>query len=317
MRDSSELVDLGGAAAVLASAAGSGLLQALLERPAGADGYAAELGLDPGATALVLDALQALGVAERSDGEYAASQALHLIADLNGDGNVAALWSHLPSFLSDGEPLVTMNGNAGERGDAYRDVVARLAVMFAPSAEELAARLDGDPARILDIGAGSGIWSLKMAAGSEAARVTALDLPEVLPNFLTLAGELGLDERVETIAGDYLETELPGGFDRVVLANVLHLEPEPRARALVARAARALAPGGELVIIDALAGETPEQRQAQALYALHLAMRTRGGRNHPREEVEAWCREAGLEPARLIAMDVPPRALAALVASPA
>jgi SAM-dependent methyltransferase len=83
-------------------------------------------------------------------------------------------------------------------------------------------------------------------------------------------------------------------FDRILLANVLHLEPPHSARSLLRRMTAALAPGGELVVIDALAGGDPARDRARSIYALHLAMRTRRGRVHSRAEVERWCREAGL-----------------------
>jgi hypothetical protein len=99
-------------------------------------------------------------------------------------------------------------------------------------------------------------------------------------------------------------------FDRVVLANVLHLEPEGGARSLVARVATALKPDGDLVVVDALS----DHSLARAIYSLHLAMRTHAGRAHPRQAIEHWCRDAGLTESRLVSFGGHQDALAALVA---
>jgi ubiquinone/menaquinone biosynthesis C-methylase UbiE len=132
--------------------------------------------------------------------------------------------------------------------------------------------------RVLDVGAGSGVWSLAMCARSPGTRVTALDLPAVLPGFLDRAERLGLAERIEAIPGDCHSTELhAASVDRIVLANILHLESPAHAAALMARIVPALKRGGELVVIDCLAKEGGARETARAIYALHLAMRTDGG----------------------------------------
>ena len=118
------------------------------------------------------------------------------------------------------------------------------------------------------------------------------------------AAEMGVSGRVATIEGDMHIVAIPQGqWDLVVIANVLRLEPADRARALVARAAGALRPGGSLLVVDALASGNPAAEQARAVYALHLAMRTRSGRVHTASELSRWMQDAGCEPPREIRFD--------------
>jgi ubiquinone/menaquinone biosynthesis C-methylase UbiE len=153
-----------------------------------------------------------------------------------------------------------------------------------------------------------------MAERTDAAQITAIDLPQVLPAIEERAESLGLRGRVKLIAADYHSIELPSeAFDRVLLANVLHLEPPRSARSLVRRVAPALAPAGELVVIDVLVEGDPTGDRARSIYALHLAMRTSRGRVHPRAEVARWCRDAGLREGELVTLSAPPRALGALI----
>jgi ubiquinone/menaquinone biosynthesis C-methylase UbiE len=314
MSDLADPIEAAGSAAVVASAIAVGLIESLSD-PAPAAEHATRLELDPEATRLELEALVALGIAEERHGCFGAAEAADQLAP--GPSLLAlperGLWAHLPRFLRTGERYARMDGSTAERSAAYKELTKALGRLFDDAARELAAKL-APRERILDVGAGSGVWSLAMAERSAAARITAIDLPQVLPAFEERAEHLGLRDRVDLVAADYHSIELPSeAFDRVLLANVLHLEPPRSARSLLRRVTAALAPGGELVVIDALLQGDPARDRARSIYALHLAMRTTRGRVHPRAEVERWCREAGLREGELVTLNAPPRALGALL----
>ena len=310
------IFELGGIAAALAAAHEGGLLQALLKGPAPAAAYAEQLGLDPIATERILEVLVAFGLVDCRDGQYAA------VAELQGADRtmpggmqaLAALWRQTPAFLLRGERFAQMDGPPEVREEVYTGVVSGLGAMFTEIARQLAERLGGRPRHILDVGAGSGVWSLAMAERHPDTRVTALDLPDVLPNFERRAEAMNLRDRVATLPGNFHEVEVPAGrFDRIVLANILHLELPGPAAALVARAAAALAPGGEVVIIDVIGSDTPAGQRARAVYGLHLALRTRQGRAHPVAELRRWIEQAGVPSVEVIELEGPPRGLGALV----
>ena len=207
------------------------------------------------------------------------------------------------------------HGPPETREASYADTVSFLGNMFAASARQLAEALPRPPAHILDAGAGSGVWSLAMAERHRQARVTALDFPGVLEAFQKQAGEMGLRERTEMLAGDYHSVQIPQDrFDRIILANVLHLETPERAASLVRRMVAALPAGGELVIVDVIGDGSAEHERARAVYGLHLALRTEQGRAHPLAELRNWAQQAGLVPSQVIRLDASWRGLGALVA---
>lgn len=307
------------AAEVLAAAYASGLTAALLERSATAEEHAARLELHPTSTAIVLDVLTKLGIAQRDDGSYRASVALRGWNDSVPGGALAALalLHHVHEFLRTGEPLIRVGVDAEEREGYYRYVASQSGVMYDRAAAELAERTPGSPQRILDVGAGSGVWSLAMAQRHRDARVVGLDLSDaVLEAFEARGSELGLVDRIETLAGDVHELEIsPESFDRVVVANVLRLEPRDRAADLLRRLRRALQPRGDLIVVDAIGGGTAERETARALYRLHLSLRSGRTTVYDRDEVEQLLRAAGLQPVKFIEIEAWPHTSAAIIAT--
>lgn len=108
-----------------------------------------------------------------------------------------------------------------------------------------------DPAVIADLGAGTGYFALPLAEALPAARVLALDLePRMLALLGERAAERGLAERIERRPVE-AAPRLPladGEADAALLASLWHELPEPAAT--LAELARALAPGGRIVVCD-------------------------------------------------------------------
>lgn len=315
-----QLQDVPAVAAALAAAEDGGLLGALVDRPGSAVDLAARCNLDARACAHVLNVLDAFGLIARDDDRYGAGQELidQAARPLPLGQIELELWRHAPSFLRTGTPLLTMDAAPSEREGLYRDVVPALGKMFAAAADQLAERCGLTPQSILDVGCGSGVWSLAIAQRVPRARVTGVDLAAVLDRFRVRAAALGISDRIATIEGDMHAVPLPAGqWDLAIIANVLRLEQTEAARSLITRIVGALRPGGSMLVVDALAGGNPAAERTRAIYGFHLAMRTRSGRVHSPAEIGQWMQEAGCDsPTEITFGDADPAAgaLGALVA---
>jgi SAM-dependent methyltransferase len=311
-----EVFDLGVPVLAVVAAQRAGLLTALLEAPRTPEEFAAALGLDPAATRLVLNVLTHCGAAVHDAGRYDASAALRDRAR-NAPGGVGlhlALLDHIPELLAEGKPLLAMDGTLEERGRHYAQVAAGLGRWYPAAAAELAAALDAEPYRsrwrtgeVLDLGAGSGVWSLAIARRRPDAHVTAVDLPPVIEGLRANAEDLGLGSRVTPVGGSYFGEGLPvGSCDVAIVANVLHLETPSDAERLVRRAAAAVRPGGTVVVVDILGSGRYETDATRAMYALFLAARTAHGRMYDRAEAEGWLAAAGLTDTRPVELPSAP-----------
>ncbi len=108
----------------------------------------------------------------------------------------------------------------------------------------------GGHRRLLDLGGNSGEFAAQACRRAPALTATVIDLPVVCA--LGAENLAGRPEgaRVAFRPCDMRRDPLPEGHDLVTFKSVLHDWPEDEARALIARAAQVLAPGGRLVIYE-------------------------------------------------------------------
>ena len=116
-------------------------------------------------------------------------------------------------------------------------------------------RRSDPPARVADLGCGSGWSTIALARGYPAARVDGIDLDRAsIDDALRNVRDAGVADRVTFTCRDAADPELAGRYDLVTLFETLHDMAHP---VQVLRAARAmLAPGGVVLVADERVAET-------------------------------------------------------------
>ena len=109
-------------------------------------------------------------------------------------------WLHLNKVVETGRPAAGVNlEEAG--GDFFQRFVVDIFPLSYPAAQALPAlERQWGRRRVLDLAAGSGVWSIALAQGSEQATVTVVDWPEVIGITRKTVGKFGLAERYSFIA---------------------------------------------------------------------------------------------------------------------
>ena len=204
------------------------------------------------------------------------------------------------------------------QAEHYQAEVGPLGWMLTTAAEEAAQLLGiGDQRRglrILDVGAGSAVWSLAMLRRDRSSTVTALDWPEVLTVAQHQAKALQLEAQLRVLAGDFHHIQLPEkAFDIAILANITHLETTEQNQRLFKKVYHALDAHGEAIVIDVFPGSA-EGDLTRVLYRLGLALRTEHGQTYSDKELSRQLREAGFISSALKLLQSPPYILGMLVA---
>ncbi len=190
--------------------------------------------------------------------------------------------------------------SAMEEEQSARRLTLALAGRARNVAPVLAERVPLDQARLLlDVGGGTGLYSIACLQRHPRLRAVVWDRPAVLKVALEMAAAHGVADRLEGRPGDMFTDPVPAGADVHLLSNVLHDWDVPECRALVARCAAALPPGGRLLIHDVFLNDALDGPLPIALYSAAL-FRLTEGRAYSAAEYRAWLTGAGLEPGEVV-----------------
>ncbi len=146
---------------------------------------------------------------------------------------------------------------------------------------------------LLDLGGGSGAYSITAAETFPDLRATVLDLPPVVVVTQAYIDAAGLTERVGTHAADFTEGEFPAPADVVVMASNLPIYDGPTIAGVVARAFMALEPGGEMHLVGEMLHDDRCGPVDAAMWGMNELVCGSLGRAHTRAEVEGYFTEAG------------------------
>ena len=147
--------------------------------------------------------------------------------------------------------------------------------------------------RILDLGGGSGAYSIAFAKACPDVQCEILDVPEVVPLTTEYVSQAGVSAQVRLRPGDMLEDEFGSGYDVIMLNAICHMFSEEQNRDIFRRAHRALAPKGRLVVQDFILNPDKTGPQHAALFSLNMLVSTDSGASYSELEYTRWMKDAG------------------------
>ncbi|HZY59306.1 MAG TPA: methyltransferase, partial [Candidatus Binataceae bacterium] len=274
-----------------------GIFEALAERALHAGALAAAIGCDRDATALLANAVAALGLLEKDAGRYGLSAASRrfLIASapeyLGGlilfEEAIFPLWERLENSIRTGRPARTPDMYQRNPEETRRFIRAMDSLVRARGdAPWVAANLDVSGVRaIADVGGGPGTYLIEFLRRHPMLRGAILDLPATLAVAREILDERGGDvrPRIELIEFDYRHQEMPPGFDAVSLSNIIHSEDARTNRALIHTCYRGLEQAGIVIIKDHVMNADLTEPAVGAVFSLYLLLTT-AGRDYSFEE---------------------------------
>ncbi len=146
---------------------------------------------------------------------------------------------------------------------------------------------------LLDVGGGTGIYSVAWLLRHPELRAIIWDRPEVVKIAGEMAEHYGVLDRLETVSGDMFKDAVPEGADVILFSNVLHDWDVADCWSLLSRASSSLRPGCRLLIHDVFLNDALDGPLPQALYSSALFCQTEG-RLYSAREYRTWLTNAGL-----------------------
>lgn len=246
----------------------------------------------------VLIACCAMGLLEKADGRYANTELSrrYLVEGeplYQGDmiNHAAGVWD----FWSDLPETADLSPRGREEGDRHRSFILAMHNITMGGRGPLfleAVDLSGRR-RMLDVGGGPGTYSVLACRKYPELEAVVFDLPETVAIARQRVAAEGLEGRIGFVEGSWDTDELPGGFDVVLLSNVLHGAGSGAAMKL-AKARRALEPGGLVVVQEFVLDDAKTGPLVPALFNVMVGAYSRG-------ELMGALREAGFQEPRVLA----------------
>ena len=288
-----------------------------LKSPVAANDVANRLNLSLKGTERLLNGLTALGIVVKEnqtfqlpeawqkyltkDGSQSMQQWIKLSADL------LPVWLDLPQFIRSGKMVKSIMDVLGNQPEEMRAFIDAMHDKGLKATWMLARELPiGDARKMLDVGGGPGTYSLEWAKLHNHLHATIFDIPPVIAVAKDYIRRYGMEDRVDTKAGDFNKDDFGEGYDLILLANVIHMYDQDAGQNLIRKTYQSLKPGGRIVIHGFCTDKEETAPVEDALFNLTMGLLTEGGKAHPVKEKIQWMEKEGFSKIRHFRVDAIP-----------
>ncbi|HKN19591.1 MAG TPA: methyltransferase, partial [Dissulfurispiraceae bacterium] len=238
---------------VILTAAELDFFTRLDEKPCSAGELAGEKRLDARAVVRVLDCLVTFGLLEKQDSIYKPTENGAFFSSLHPQTVLPMIlhmnrlwdtWSNLTEVVKEGGHSELEPGMHMDNG-SWKSFIGAMHVAGRELAHTIANDYDlGGFKRLLDIGGASGTYTIAFLHRNAAMTAVLFDLGNVVPMARERLIKEGIENRVDLVAGNFYEDELPKGCDLALLSAIIHQHSQERNLDLYTKIFRALEPGG-------------------------------------------------------------------------
>ena len=295
---------------VLLSGAELDIFNLVAEEPLTAGQIASVKKADLRAVTILLDALSALGFLVKKEGRYrtepsaaplltsgAPESVLPMVLHM---GAVWRNWSQITDIVL-GKVRAGMRKDGVLAGDNVQAFIGAMHVVASKMAPKVVDAVDPGPARhLIDVGGGSGTYTLAFLSAVPDMKATLFDLPAVIDIARERIQAAGVAHRVNLVPGDFYQDEFPGGHDLAILSAIIHQNSPDQNKALFGKIYRCLGAGGRIVVRDHVMSEDRTEPLEGAMFAVNMMAGTAGGNTYTFDEIKAGLAAAGFTRIRLI-----------------
>lgn len=154
--------------------------------------------------------------------------------------------------------------------------------------------------RLLDVGGGSGCFSIALAREYPDLHCTIMELPAMCEIAKEYIADSGVQEQVDTVAVDMFREAWPGGYDAVLFSNIFHDWDFDTCADLAAKSYSVLEPGGRIYLHEMLLDDDGAGPLAAATFSLVMLLGTRG-EQFTFEQLKALLESAGFSGVETVA----------------
>lgn len=278
---------------VVTAANAVGLFAALSQHSKNTEEVASELSIDARALTIHLGILAALGLIEKRDARWRATAAAQTWLHPQAQG----YWGPMLNSFLDSQPLhqqVLATLKTGDRAEEHQSATEEWerGEMPAAMAKEITAFMNAhscaaskavaqqplfkDIGTLLDVGGGSGIFSIEVAKSWPRLQATIMEIQAVAAEADNYISHAGIGERVNTKTLNMFTQDWPEQFDAHFFSNIFHDWSDATCRLLAAKSFAALRPGGTIILHEMLMDDDGCGPLTTACFSLLMLLGTKG-----------------------------------------
>ncbi len=268
-----------------------GVFDALAATPADVDAFSHRTGFAHRGVRVLLPMLAAMGLLSVREGVYSVTSAARNFLLSSSDyswgpvlqvmrqstpASAAIVAALRRDAKAENEPIEAWEG--GDIGVEMAGLMAGYMHCHSLAAAVGMARADlfAGVRRLLDVGGGSGCYSIALAQVRGDLRGTVMDLESMCQLAEGYIARGGVESQVDTLALNMFRDPWPKGYDGMLFSNIFHDWDFETCRKLAAWAFEALEAGGRIFLHEALLDDARDGPLTLAAFSIQMLLTTRG-----------------------------------------
>ena len=288
---------------IFQSAAELNLFTILEQAPMSVEEIATKISGDPRALSVLLDALAAMGLLAKRGQTYQCPAEMAQMLSERSPNTVLPMvlhmtslwrrWSHLTDIVK-GLDGAKDDFDFSRDAEELKSFIGAMHSIGAPLAKRIVAAVEPGASRaLLDVGGGSGTYTIAFLRAVPEMKATLFDLPEVIAMARERLKSEGLLERVNLVAGSFYTHEFPEGHDLALISAIIHSNSLDENLDLYKKVFRSLKSGGRILVRDHVMSPDRTHPRDGAIFAINMLVGTSGGGTYTYEEIESGLKDAG------------------------
>ncbi len=290
---------------ILLTAVKLDLFSALTEKPRSSAQLAQQLGFADRPLTLLLNALVAMRVLKKANELFSnteVAQRYLVKSQKEYVGHLLLLhdaewenWGKLEETIRTGQSPVSQHvfETNPELGTNVLSVLHRIGRESGPN---LAKRMRLSRAKtLLDVGGGAGTNAIACCQEYPELMATVFDLPQTLVMTEKVIKQVGLEDRIQTQAGNFHHDAFGQAYDAALMSDILHYQSGEVNAKLVAKIYDTLSDGGQLVIKDRFLDPSGTSPAWTTAFAVHIMVNTEQGQCFTSQTAMNWMSDAGFQ----------------------
>ncbi len=213
-------------------------------------------------------------------------------------------WSQLDQAVVTGQPIRSRSSFSKEEWrESFLLGMFNLAMNLAP---QLVPLIDfSAKGHLLDLGGGPGSYAIHFCLNNPELKATVFDLPTTKPFAEKTIEKFQMADRIDFMAGNYVEDEIDGKYDAAWLSHILHGEGPQTCREIIQKTVSALEPGATIVVHDFILDNSMDGPLFPALFSLNMLLGTSSGQSYSENQIMDMLSGAGVKNIRRIPVQSP------------